>query len=89
MKALISFALGLGICIGVSGCGGGGGTMSQPNQPMQPMQPQQPMTMMLGVNDVLAKAKVQSETDDPFDINGGVVTVNPSNDEESDAASID
>lgn len=89
MKArnLIAFALGTGMCIGLYACGGGGGSyMPPPNQPTQPMQP---TVTMLGVTDVLMKSKAQSETDDPFDVNGGVVTVNPSNDEESDPASVD
>jgi hypothetical protein len=45
--------------------------------------------MMLSVNDVLGKAKAQSETDDPIAVNGGVLTVNPSDDEESDPVSVD
>jgi len=56
---------------------------------MQPAPPAQPQTMMLSVNDVLGKAKAQSETDDPLDVNGGAVTVNPANDEESDPVSVD
>jgi hypothetical protein len=44
--------------------------------------------MMLSVNDVLGKAKAQSETDDPLTVNGGVVTVNPAIDEESDPVSV-
>jgi len=45
--------------------------------------------MMLSVNDVLGKAKAQSETDDPLAVNGGTVTVNPANDDESDPVSVD
>jgi hypothetical protein len=54
-----------------------------------PAMPAQPQPLMLSVNDVLAKAKAQSETDDPLAVNGGAVTVNPANDEVSDSVSID
>lgn len=87
MKAhnLIGIALGAGLCVYLSACGGHDrGTM-----PVQPSQPAQPQTMALSVNDVLAKARSQSETDDPFAVNAGAVTVNPSNDEESDPVSVD
>ena len=88
MKAsnVIALALGTGMCIGLYACGGGHdyGTM-----PSQPMMPSQPATVMLSVNDVLGKASAQSETDDPLAVNGGAVTVNPANDEESDPVSID
>jgi hypothetical protein len=82
---VIALALGAGICIGLYACGGGhdGGMMS-----MQPPPPSQPQVMMLSVNDVLGKAKTQSETDDPLAINDGAVTVNPANDEESDPTSV-
>jgi hypothetical protein len=90
MKAsnVIALALGTGMCIGLYGCGGHDhGTM--PSMPSQPMMPSQPTTMMLSVSDVLGKAHAQSETDDPIDVNGGIVTVNPASDEESDPASVD
>ena len=88
MKARNLIAVvGTGLCVGLSACAGHDGSgMYQPNQPSQPAPP---TTMMLSVNDVLAKAKVQPEMDDPFDVNGGVVTLSPSDDEESDPASID
>jgi len=60
-----------------------------PSQPMQPAPPSQPQTLMLSVNDVLGRAKAQSETDDPLAVNDGAVTVNPANDEESDPVSVD
>jgi hypothetical protein len=83
---LIGIALITGLCAGLYACGGGGSSYNP--MPNQPMQPQQPMTMTLTVNDVLMKSKAQSETDDPFNVNGGAVTVTPSNDEESDPVSI-
>jgi hypothetical protein len=88
---VIALALGAGMCIGLYACGGHDSGMMpmQPSQPMQPMMPSQPTTVMLSVNDVLSKAKVQSETDDPLAVNGGAVTVNPANDEESDPVSVD
>jgi hypothetical protein len=46
------------------------------------------MTTTLGVNDVLAKAMAQSETDDPFTVNGGAVSVTPTGDEQSDPVSV-
>jgi hypothetical protein len=47
------------------------------------------MTTTLGVTDVLMKAKAQSETDDPFDVNGGLVALAPLNDEASDPVAVD
>jgi len=82
---LIAFALGAGACLSLYACGG----HDSAAMPMQPAPPSQPQTMMLSVNDVLLKAKAQSETDDPLAVNGGAVSVNPTNDEESDATSID
>ena len=90
MKAnnVIALALGTGMCIGLYACGGHDhGTT--PSMPSQPMMPSQPTTMMLSVSDVLGKANAQSETDDPIDVNGGVVTVNPADDDESDPVSVD
>ena len=93
MKAInmIALALGVGMSIGLYACGGHDSGMmpSQPSQPSQPMMPSQPATVMLSVKDVLGKASAQSETDDPLAVNGGAVTVNPANDEESDPVSID
>ena len=93
MKAsnAIALALGAGMCIGLYACGGhNNGVMSMPpSQPNQPTMPSQPQPMMLSVNDVLGKAKAQSETDDPLAVNGGAVTVNPANDEVSDPVSVD
>jgi hypothetical protein len=88
---VIALALGTGMCIGLYACGGhNNGVMSmQPSQPNQPTMPSQPQSMMLSVNDVLGKAKAQSETDDPLAVNGGAVTVNPANDEVSDPVSVD
>ena len=90
MKAsnVIALALGAGMCIGLFACGGHNNTV-MPMQPSQPAMPSQPQPMMLSVNDVLGKAKAQSETDDPLAVNGGAVTVNPANDEVSDPVSVD
>ena len=90
MKAsnVIALALGAGMCIGLYACGGHDSGM-MPTQPSQPAPSSQPQTMMLSVNDVLGKAKAQSETDDPLAVNGGTVTVNPANDDESDPVSVD
>jgi hypothetical protein len=93
MKAsnVIALAVGAGMCIGLYACGGNNNAMTptQPMQPSQPAMPSQPQPMMLSVNDVLGKAKAQSETDDPLAVNGGAVTVNPANDEVSDPVSVD
>jgi hypothetical protein len=51
------------------------------------MQPSQPAATIFSVNDVLVRAKAQSETDDPFTVNG--TSLNPSNDEASDPMSVD
>jgi hypothetical protein len=85
---VIALALGVGMCIGLYACGGHNSAMT-PTQPMQPAMPTQPQPLMLSVNDVLGKAKAQSETDDPLAVNGGAVTVNPANDEVSDPVSVD
>jgi hypothetical protein len=85
---VIALVLGAGVCIGLCGCGGhDSGMMS--GQASQPAPPFQPQMLMLSVDDVLGRAKGQSETDEPLAVNGGVVTVNPANDEESDAVSVD
>lgn len=81
MKYFVIVILGAGL----SACGGGGSTSAMPSQPAPPAQPQ---PMMLSVNDVLAKAKVQSDTDDPFAVDGGAATVSPMGDEQSDPASV-
>jgi hypothetical protein len=87
---LIALALGAGMCIGLYACGGqNNAAMPMPTQPSQPTMPTQPQPTMLSVNDVLGKAKAQSETDDPLAVNGGAVTVNPANDEVSDPVSVD
>lgn len=85
MKAsnLIAFAVGAGVCAALYACGGGGNSSGS----MMPMQPSQPAAMIFSVNDVLERAKAQSETDDPFMVNG--TSLNPSNDESSDSMSID
>ena len=93
MKAsnVIALALGVGMCIGLYACGGNNNAAMpmQPTQPSQPTMPTPPPATMLSVNDVLGKAKAQSETDDPLAVNGGAVTVNPVNDEVSDPVSVD
>jgi hypothetical protein len=84
---LIGSSLGAAVCLGLYACGGDHhGSSSQPSQPTMPMQP---ASMTLSVNDVLIKARSQSETDDPFNVDDGAVTVNPSNDEEADPVSVD
>jgi hypothetical protein len=86
MKAsnLIAFAVGAGLCTALYACGGGG---SSGSASMAPVQPSQPTPMIFSVNDVLGRAKVRSETDDPFTVNG--TSLNPTNDESSDPVSID
>jgi hypothetical protein len=87
---VIALMLGAGMCIGLYACGGqNNAAMPMPTQPSQPTMPTQPQPTMLSVNDVLGKAKAQSETDDPLAVNGGAVTVNPANDEVSDPVSVD
>jgi hypothetical protein len=82
---LIAVALGAGVCVGLYACGG---SNSSP-MPVQPAPPTQPQTIMLSVGDVLTKAQAPSETDDPFTVNAGAVTVNPSNSEDSDPVSVE
>jgi hypothetical protein len=86
MKAsnLIAFAVGAGVCAVLYACGGGGNSSSGSTMPVQPSPPS---TLMLSVNDVLGRARVQSESADPFTVTGA--SVNPANDETSDPMSID
>lgn len=86
MKAsnLIAYMVGAGICASLYACGHDSNTV-----PAQPMQPGQPQTTMLTVNDVLAKSKAQSETDDPVMVNNAAVSVTPTGDETSDPTLID
>lgn len=86
MKAsnLIAIALGAGVCLSLYACGG----HDSAAMPAQPAPPSQPQTVMLSVNDVVTASEKQSETDDPFTVNAGAVSVSPSNDEESDPVSV-
>jgi hypothetical protein len=93
MKAsnLIAFAIGAGLCVTLYACGGsdhtGSTSMTSGSTGTTPVQPSPPAMLTFGVNDVLARAKVQSETDDPFTVTGGSVT--PTGDETSDPMSVD
>lgn len=93
MKAsnLIAFAIGAGLCVTLYACGGsdhsGSANMTSGSTSTTPVQPSPPATLMLSVNDVLGRAKVQSETTDPFTVTGGSVT--PTADETSDPMSVD
>ena len=91
MKArkLAALVLGVGVCLGLSACGGSSGVSVQPMQSMQPPPPMQPQTVTLAVGDVLTKAKMSSETDDPFAVDGSAVAVTPTNDETSDPVTVD
>jgi hypothetical protein len=80
---LIAFAVEAGMCAALYACGGGGNSSSGGATPP----PSPPATLMLSVNDVLGRAKVQSETADPFTVTGAAV--NPLNDETSDPMTID
>ena len=86
MKAsnLIAFAIGAGLCVTLYACGGGGHSGSAS---MMSVSAGPPATLMLSVNDVLGRAKVQSETADPFTVTGGSVT--PTDDETSDPMLVD
>jgi hypothetical protein len=55
----------------------------------QPTQPPPPAATALSVSDVLMQARTQSETDDPFEVDAGKVTLAQTNDEESDPLSVD
>ncbi len=83
MKAsnVIAFAIGAGLCVGLYACGGGNSDSST-----MPVQPSPPATLMLSVNDVYGRARAQSETADPFTVNGGSVS---GTDETSDPMMID
>lgn len=86
-RALIAVAMMAGTCAGLDACGHhSGGTVSTPTPPTPPPPA---MTTTLGVNDVLMKARMQSETDDPFDVNGGMVALTPVNDEQSDPIAVE
>jgi hypothetical protein len=90
MKAsnLIAFAIGSGLCVTLFACGGSDhASMTSGSTSMTPVQPIQPAMLTLSVNDVLGRAKIQSETADPFTVTGGSVT--PTDDETSDSMSVD
>ena len=57
---------------------------------MPPVTPPPPpsTTQSLAPADVLAMARTQSETADPFAVNGGVVAVTPVGDETSDPITV-
>jgi hypothetical protein len=78
----IAFAVAAGLCVSLGACGGGNNSSDT-----TPVQPSQPQTLMLSVNDVSGRAQYSSETADPFSVTGASVT--PTNDETSDAMSID
>jgi hypothetical protein len=87
-RNLITLALGIGLWLGLSGCGGHD-YMAPPQTMEPPPPPPPPSTVTLAVADVLTKAKAVSETDDPLTVNDGSVTVTPVNDETSDPVSVD
>ena len=92
MKVSKPFLLGAGVlgCLSLWACGGSGSSSTtSTTTPTGPSQPSQPLNMNLDTGDVLAKARVQSETDDPFTVNGGVVNVVPVNDETSDPIAVE
>jgi hypothetical protein len=49
----------------------------------------QPVPMDYLTADILAKARVSSETDDPVAVNAGLVELSPSNDQTSDPMAVD
>lgn len=82
------------VCLPLYGCGHDSSaamTLPPPASmtPPPPPPPMQPTPMEYSTADVLAKARVMSETDDPFAVNGGVVVLNPSDDQSSDPLAID
>jgi hypothetical protein len=80
---IIALALGAGACLALYACG-----HDSNSGPGNPALPPASQSSTLAVGDVLAKAKVQSETDDPFTVNGGAITVTPTNDETSDPIAV-
>jgi hypothetical protein len=78
-------------CLSLWACGGGSSSSSSTTTttPTQPSQPSQPLNMNLDTGDVLAKARIQSETDDPFTVNGGMVNLVPPNDETADPIAVE
>jgi hypothetical protein len=81
MNPLLILATGLGLGMVVSACGG-----SSSGTQIVPPAHEQPTT--LGTADVLAKVKGQSQADDPFSVNDGMVTLKPVDDETSDPVSV-
>ena len=82
MKARIAWIAAT--CVGLCACG----HSHDGSTPVQPSQPSQPTALTLTVANVVSRAKVQTETDDPLDVNGGAVMVTPTDDETSDPVAI-
>jgi hypothetical protein len=70
-------------CVGLCACG-----HSHNGEAVQPVSPSQPTTLTLSVENVVTRAKSPSETDDPLAVNGGAVTVTPTDDETSDPVAV-
>lgn len=89
MKATHLIAIA-GACMALCACGGGDSGVSStvPAPPPSMTPPPPPPSMSLTAEDVLAKARVQSETDDPFAVDGGAVMVTPAGDETSDPVGV-
>jgi len=77
--------------VALSGCGGGsGGSGGSAGTPMPPpVPPPPPTSQLLMATDVLAMAKLQSDTTDPFAVNGGAATLVPADDESSDPIAVE
>lgn len=93
MKAKLVFALGgivLG-CLSLTDCGGGGAATSGFNSgsSASPSDPLGGPPSVLDTQQVLALAEKSSETAQPFAVDGGAVSVYPTEDETSEPISVD
>jgi len=93
MKAKLVFALGSIVigCLALTDCGGGGADTSALNSggSASPSEPLGGPPSVLDTQQVLALSEKSSETAQPFAVDGGVVSVYPTDDETSQPISVD
>ena len=69
MRSLRNIALGLSVAVGLLACAGGHDVPPPSSEPP-------PMGLSLSTAEILAQAQVKDETDVPYAVDGGAVTIN-------------
>ena len=80
MKRLRNITSGIAVAVALLACAGGHDLPPPPSQPP-------PMGLSLSTAEILAQAQVKNETDVPYAVDGGAVTINDTS-ETSDPISI-